>query len=186
MLLRCQEPDPLHIQVLSGRSPVVMTLGLVKAGYANANYLSLELPQIEAEGAINWRSIHVDQLDVQARVAGIPGVIITANNEFFRVSILAENIGSRPVEFYSFRHDHVSQLNVEAIIPHYADRQRPVRNKIVQFPVVALALEEQTTVFYSRSCGNQLIARLLYRHTVGKCAGVKYVEAVRKTERCVA
>jgi len=46
------------------------------------------------------------------------------------------------VEFDSFRHDHVSQLNVEAIIPDYADGQLPVRNEIVQSPAVTLALQE--------------------------------------------
>src|SRR5258706_7220130 len=121
-----------------------MTLGLVEAGHANGKHLPLELPQIEAERAINRRPVHVNQLDVQARVACIPGGIVAAHDELFRVCILADNIGSRPVELDSFRHDHVSQLNVEAIIPDYADGPLPVRHDTVASPAVALALQELT------------------------------------------
>jgi len=42
---------------------------LVEAGHANGKHLPLELPQIEAEGAVNRRLVHVNQLDVQARVS---------------------------------------------------------------------------------------------------------------------
>jgi len=38
----------------------VMTLSLVKAGHANGKYLTLQLPQIEAEGATNRGPIHID------------------------------------------------------------------------------------------------------------------------------
>ena len=77
-------------------------------------------PGREAERAANRRLVHVYQLDVQARVACVKGIIIAAHYKFFRVRKLAENIRSRSIEFDFFRHDHVSQLNVEAKIADYA------------------------------------------------------------------
>lgn len=141
MILRCGLLGSLRIRVVS-RASAAETLSLVEAGHANREHLPGELPYIEAEGAANRRVVNINQLDVHARVACVPGVIVAAHDEFFRVSILTENIGSRAIEFNPFRHDHVSQLNVKAEIPNCADGQLSIRNEIVQSPAVALTLQK--------------------------------------------
>ena len=55
--------------------------------------MACELPYIEAEGAADRRVIHVDHLEVHAQVACVRRIIISATDEFFRVSIIAEDIG---------------------------------------------------------------------------------------------
>src|ERR1700759_926760 len=92
----------------------------VEGGYAKAKHLTSELSYIEAERTTDGRVTHIDQLSVQPDVSCVPGIIITANDEFFGASIIAENIRRSPIEFESFRPDHARRLNVEASVSNRA------------------------------------------------------------------
>src|ERR1700751_4180743 len=94
----------------------------VEGGHAKSKHLTSELSNIEAERTTDGRVTHIDQLSVQADVSCVPGIIITANDKFFGVSIVAEDIRSSPVEFASFRNDHARRLNEEAKVSHGAYR----------------------------------------------------------------
>src|SRR5258708_6945083 len=94
----------------------------VEGGHAKAKHLTSELSYIEAERTTDGRVTHIDQLSVQPDVSCVPWIIVTANDKFFGVSIVAEDIRSSPVEFESIRHDHFRHLNVEASVSNDAYR----------------------------------------------------------------
>jgi hypothetical protein len=60
---------------------------LIQRREAEGKHLTLDLPGIEPECAADRRVIDVDQLSVQSQVSRVPGIIITAHNEFLRVTV---------------------------------------------------------------------------------------------------
>src|SRR4051794_25706817 len=95
----------------------------------------------------------IDQLRVQPDISRVPGIIICADDKFFRASIVAKDVRCSSVKFKSFRYDHARCLEVEAIVSNCSYRQVPVRNQFVEFSTVALTLHPNTVILHSGGCG---------------------------------
>src|SRR4051794_29377943 len=106
---------------------------LVHRREAERKHLTLDLPGVESESTADWRVIYVDELSIQSQVSCVPRVVISAHNEFLRVTVFSENVGCSSIEFDSVRHDHVRHLNVKAIVANGAHRYLPVSGKMIQF-----------------------------------------------------
>lgn len=119
----------------------------VKCGQAKGENRTRQSSLIKAKGATDRRVKRIYQLGVDPNIPRVPGIIITAAEEFFRVSVGAKDIRSGPIKFEPLLHNHVRELNIKAKVSNGAHRQFSGRNEIVELPGVSLALKPKPCCF---------------------------------------
>src|ERR1051326_2096829 len=85
---------------------------------AYRHHLAADLACVEPEGAADRRPVDIDHHGVHPQISCVPRVVITARDEFLRMSVIAEDVGGPREQLESLGYNHVRQLNVESVIAH--------------------------------------------------------------------
>src|SRR6266850_4944717 len=95
----------------------------------------------------------MDDLDVDSVIARVGDIIIHAGEVLVAIAesrgLVAENLRGGAVEFELPRHGIERCLYIKALVQDRGDRQRAVRSKVIEPPVVNLGLKEDTAVLHS-------------------------------------
>src|SRR5512145_3228363 len=101
---------------------------------------------VVAERAADRRAIHVDDLEVQPVIARVPGVEVRADQVLGAVTesgvLVAEDLRGRTIQLERLRYREERALQIEAAVENRRDRQRAVRDEVVQPARVDLRLDE--------------------------------------------